>query len=255
MHYASRSLDQLLNEGWIKADLPPGTIEDGYAVLTKDDSVIAIAADGAKSSYLGTVESGCSWCQQYAFRRSDSYPNVGELWGYAGRTAIICGNSISENKTIWVMDWHSGAKAHAPVHLLETNKDRCSLTSQDIVSRFEEWARNGNNDAMWWLAWWFEGTNHPKSVWYYVAALRADPAGYDWAYERIADDARCPCMCKDVPMPDLAFLKEIPEINGRPIGRDWAQAVKMAETAIHLPADNQGQPQNVYKLDHQAPAD
>lgn len=160
---------------------------------------------------------------------------VGELWTYEGRTAVICGNCISENQTIWVMDWGSGARADAPVHKLTPRQDKESIGRNELESRFTEWAREGIPDAMWWLAWWFEGVNHPKSIWYYVAALRADPVAHGWAHGRIMDDARVTTMCEGVPPPCIEFLKDIPEMQGRSIGRDWVTAVANAEKAIHIP--------------------
>lgn len=166
-------------------------------------------------------------------KTSKSTYRVGELWTYAGRTAIICGNTIDEKNTIWVMDWDTGDCADAPVDLLEKRQDRMSLPESEILDRFEEWAREGNDYAMWWLAWWHEGTNHPKSVWYYVAALRAAPRHHGWALERIQSDARTPYMCEGVPAPDLTFLNNIMEMSGTGVGRDWAEAVRQAESAFH----------------------
>lgn len=147
--------------------------------------------------------------------------------------------TVSEDQTIWVMDWNSGDKVQAPVYLLEPREDRESLATEDIIHRIGVWARGGNSYAMWWLAWWFEGANHPKSVWYYVAALRANPSGHGWAHDRIRSDAQYPIMCKDVPAPDLVFLDGIPEINRLAIGQDWAEAVRMAEAAVHLPSSQE----------------
>ncbi len=162
---------------------------------------------------------------------------VGELWAYEGRTAVICGNCISERETIWVMDWESGARVDAPVLKLEPRQDQSSIEHDVLIARFVEWARAGNPDAMWWLAWRFEGKNHPKSVWYYIAALRADPKGHGWAHGRIMDDAHAAYMCKGVPWPCIEFLKDIPEMQGYSIGRDWVTAVANAEKAIHIPRE------------------
>lgn len=107
-----------------------------------------------------------------------------------------------------------------------------------LLDKFASWAREGNPHAIWWLAWWFEGVNHPKSVWYYVAAMRIDPDGHGWVQSRLASDARSAHMCEGVPKPDLSFLSEIPELQGSRIRPDWREALRNAESAIHLPAIN-----------------
>jgi len=167
---------------------------------------------------------------------SGLYPRVGELWDCAGEMAIVCGNRISEKGRIWLMAWNSGMSGRFRLPQMKLRDDRLSISMEAMVARLSEWARAGNAEAMWWLAWAHEGVNHPKSVWYYVAALRADPQAYRWAHERIVSDAYSATMCKDAPRPDLAFLQEIPEIQDAKILRDWASAVKMAENAVHHPA-------------------
>ncbi|WP_425952998.1 hypothetical protein [Ralstonia pseudosolanacearum] len=168
--------------------------------------------------------------------QSDLYPKVGELWNCQGRTAFVCGNSISESGRIWIADWDTGQRGDAKPEWLELRQDRRSLFEEDILAKFVPWSRAGNSDAIWWLGWWFEGVNHPKSVWYYVAALRADAKGHGWAFERIVSDARTAYMCAGVPQPDIAFLDEIPEMRGLPIQSDWAAAVASAEAAVHVAA-------------------
>lgn len=232
----NRHHQELMQQGFVAVTREGITLPDGYAILAQGNMYVAYSPEGSRSGFCGSYESAHGWVQHHAFSQSGMCPEVGELWNYAGRTAIICGNSVSEQKTIWVKDWNSGDRANAPVSELGLREDRKTLTEETIVSRFSEWARAGNSDAIWWLAWWFEGTNHPKSVWYYVAALRADPKAYGWARERIIDDARTPCLCKDIPTPEMAFLKDIPEIQGRAIGTDWAEAVAKAEQSVHVPA-------------------
>jgi hypothetical protein len=168
--------------------------------------------------------------------RSTLFPRVGELWNCESRTAIIAGNSISSSGRIWIMDSSTGERGDARPELLELRVDRLSLSEGELLQRFANWARQGNSDAMWWMAWWFEGVNHPKSIWYYVAALRADPKGHGWAQARIMSDARSAFMCRGVVEPDLAFLDNIPELRGERIGRDWKSAVELAEVARHQPA-------------------
>lgn len=164
-------------------------------------------------------------------------PRVGELWEYPGGTCIIFGNCVSERKTIWAMDWNTGARVDPLETALIGRADRDSLTETHINERVAGWAKNGNSDAMWWLGWWFEGRHHPKSVWYYVAAMRRDPEAFGWAQGRVSSDARSAYMQEAIPKPELHFLKEIPELNRRHIGSDWKAAVEKAETTEHVPAE------------------
>jgi len=168
---------------------------------------------------------------------SDLFPRPGDLWHCSGRVAVICGNGFHEYKDtrIWVMDWATGERASAgPEHLFR-RADRNSLSEADILARFGEWGRAGNADALWWLAWWFEGVNHKRSTCYYVAALRADPKGYGWAQSRIMSDARTAVMCEGVPVPDISFVATIPELSGKKIGDAWMEAVINAEIAVDVP--------------------
>jgi len=106
---------------------------------------------------------------------------------------------------------------------------------------------------MWWLAWWHEGKNHPKSVWYYVAAIRANPKKHGWVLDRLYGDARSACVCNGIPTPDLGFLANIPEITALQIGKDWEEAVRQAEQAEHVPAAEQRISQ-VHKVEYFAPS-
>lgn len=163
-------------------------------------------------------------------------PNVGELWTIRNRVAVVCGNTIRDDGTLWVMGWNSGVCGYFTLKEFIHRKDRFSVTDKKMVNRFSKWARSGNADAMWFLAWWFEGTNHPKSVWYYIAALRAYPKKHKWAYQRVIQDATHPICCQGIPLPDLQFLEKIPEIyEPKILSNKWQEAVKMAEEAIHTP--------------------
>lgn len=150
-----------------------------------------------------------------------------------GRKAFVAGNSIDDDGTIWLFDWETGDVAYLPVVLMTVREDRFLLSEENIVQRLQEWARAGNSDAMWWLGWWHEGKNHPKSVWYYVAALRANPKKHAWARWRICCDARSAYMGSDVPKPDISFLANITEMQGDTISTDWQGAIHEAEIAVH----------------------
>lgn len=168
-------------------------------------------------------------------KSSELFPNPGELWQCAGRVSVICGNGFNEDGRVWIMDWKTGASAYAwPAQLLRRH-DRHSLSRLDLLARFGEWARAGNASAIWWLAWWYEGINHFRSIWYYVGALRASPQEYGWAQSRIMYDARCAIMVADLPSPDTSFITAVPELIGMKIGDDWMAAVLNAECAMDIP--------------------
>lgn len=183
--------------------------------------------------------------------RSPLYPRVGELWDCEGRVAFVAGNFVDEDNDIWLFDWNTGDVGYRPVAGMSERDDRRLLTEEAIMTKMVEWSQR-SADAMWWLAWWYEGKNHPKSVWYYVAAMRADPKKHAWVLDRLNSDARSACLCEGVPTPDLGFLSEIPEMQGQGIGQDWLQALRQAERAEHVPAVNQTS-SRVRKVEYFAP--
>lgn len=162
-----------------------------------------------------------------------NYPKMGELWDCEGRLAFIAGTSHDEkNNRIWVMDWNTGEEGYALVVKLTLRDDRHAVSSDEIVNKFTQWALEGNTGAMWFLAWWYEGVNHQKSVWYYIAALRRNPSAYGWAYSRIVSDARNPIMCEGITIPSIDFLNNIPEFNKAQILSDkWHEAAVEAHAA------------------------
>ena len=247
-------LEKAVAGGYEHVILDGFNLPDGFAIIKKGEQHFGLRHDGQMSMPLKGTSRPLGWITQQVYQGSDKYPAVGEVWDYEGHAAIISGNSIAEDGSIWVMEAELGIRAQAYVVNLEPRKDRKSLDEAALIERFSSWARQGSPDAMWWLGWWFEGTNHSKSTWYYIAALRADPKGHGWARERIIDDARSACMCAGVPDPDLGFLSAIPEIQGKPIGSDWTEAVKQAELAVHVSAvkvrENNGRG---ILIDHKAP--
>lgn len=160
-------------------------------------------------------------------------PRYGQIWEFKGNQVCILGNYVYDDNTIWVADWKTGKRIHP--NLMElipiaiTEKD----TFSEVTERCTEWARNGNSSAAWWLGWRWEGINHPKSIWYYVAAIRLSPKYYGWALNRIQSDSIFGCMCSDTPQPDISFLKCIPEMAEGVIEKEWQVAISEAESAVH----------------------
>jgi len=188
---------------------------------------------GCTSEFTSAVYSDFKEAYDWVLAQVRFQPKVGSLWDYAGSIVVICGNSISKANTIWVMEWNSGGVAHAPLDELVARPDENGLSSDHLVGKFAEWARMGITEAMWWLGWWFEADHHPKSVWYYVAAMRGSPDKYGWALDRIAGDAQSEMRWRAELKPDLSFLADIPEIQTKRIGRNWREAVANAESAQH----------------------
>ncbi|MEM0550244.1 MULTISPECIES: hypothetical protein [Aeromonas] len=174
---------------------------------------------------------------------SQFYPRVGELWSCEGKTAVVAGNFAEEGRTLWVMDWETGERGDAPLASLLLRADRYSVDYEVLVERYAAWAREGNANAMWFLAWWYEVINHRRSTWYYVAALRAAPDQHKWAYSRIVADAHSPGrrICNGdgsvtvYPEPELDFLAKIPEMKEAKLYcGQWAEAVFEAESAPNI---------------------
>lgn len=141
---------------------------------------------------------------------SSSAPQPTELWQAPdGTIYFICGNWVEKGE-IWVINYSTGESNHIEVSTLtKTNSD---MSVEDKIETLRKYAKAGNADAMWWLAWWYEGTNHKASVWFYMAAIRKDPSNYLWAYERVISDAH-----HTFESPDISFLKDIYEFNVMPL--------------------------------------
>jgi len=142
----------LAGEGLARVEIDG--VPEGYGVVKKGDTFYGVSYDGWRSGPMQKIEQATSWIRHRALASSGNAPRYGELWAYADRTVIICGNSVDPGKTIWVMDWISGERLDASLDKLEIRPDRHSLTEAAIVERFSKWAEGGNQHAMWWLAWW-----------------------------------------------------------------------------------------------------
>jgi len=189
----------------------------------------------------------------------DRERRCGELWtlGKGGQVVVVLGNCVAANNTIWCAIDETGEQVRGVVSEMSFKEARAIEVT---VEKCQRWARAGNASASWWCGWWFEGVNHPKSVWYCIAALRREPEKHGWALSRIVSDSYHAAVCEGVAEPDLAFLNDIAEfrqvIGGVPKwGREqflsvcdefiegsdvqlgsWQEAIRHAEEAIHIPA-------------------
>lgn len=152
------------------------------------------------------------------------------------RTFLLLGNSIQNDDTIWCADWRTGKRFDVLNYLLRSLPDDQQVPTEEVEARMTQWARKGDADAAWWLGWWHDGTNHPKSVWFYMAAMRKDPKAFGWALERVYSDAKYAGTCEGVPAPDLDFLREIQEFDGAKEWGDWREAIAKSVVAVHIPA-------------------
>lgn len=160
-------------------------------------------------------------------------PAYGRVIQHEGGHVCVLGNSL-ENGLLWCASWPDGQRIDVePESLLSASE--LSVTVDQVIERVEAWARNGNADAAWWLGWLHAGVNLPKSIWYYLAAIRIDPRAHGWALGRIKGDALTGYLCRGVVHPDITFMKTIPEFFGKEIGGDWVTAIECAQQALHEP--------------------
>ncbi|TDR28944.1 hypothetical protein [Hydromonas duriensis] len=151
----------------------------------------------------------------------------------------VLGNSLQDNnKTIWCVSWdenapHYGARGYPLVKNLEFKE---TLDTHVLVDKMTAFAKAGHAHAMFWLGWWYEGVNHPKSTWYYIASMRADNEEHRWVFERLYGDTHYGAMCENVEYPSLEYLSEISEFNDFKVSLNWSEAIEKAEAAIHKPA-------------------
>jgi hypothetical protein len=165
-------------------------------------------------------------------------------YGDWARAAVVMGNCIGENGTVWCHDYKSGRRLDLNPKTLLIEPDQPG--TEKLLSTIETWAESGKSDAAWWLGWWNEGKNHPKSVWYYIAAMRMNQGAHGWAFGRLLTDTYNPVMCSHVPEPSLDFLDLIQEFRQYEAGErklaniqwgNWREAVAMAKKAVHTPRE------------------
>lgn len=156
------------------------------------------------------------------------------FYGDKTRIAVVMGNCLHENGTVWCHDLETGSRVDLSLDFL--HEDPAQLEPGVLVSIIEGWADYGNADAAWWLGCFYEGRNRPKSVWYYIAAIRMCPVGYGWALTRIYADACFPSLAAGVLSSELSFLREIQEFCGAGKFGKWKDAIAKAKEARHTAA-------------------
>ena len=162
----------------------------------------------------------------------------GQICLHEGVEVFILGNCVSDSGTVWTAERNTGKRRDPKVEELLFCETGLTLKQEfnELTSLAEKWAGDGNDDAAWWLGWLYEGTNHPKSVWYTIASIRMDRAAHGWALERLISDACHGIMCGGTPYPNIKFLHDIVEFNGNRQSTDWKSAVQKAKIAKHEPS-------------------
>ncbi len=173
-------------------------------------------------------------------------PRYGQLWRRpaSGRVAVILGNSIQRNNTIWVADNDTGEMNHLPISTLVPAANLPPQPLSSTVAKCEEWARNGNPDAMWWLGHFYEfggdeiDPNGKKALAYYMAAIRRDPEGFGDNFQRVYIDGQTlfeldvtPRLLNEASKFCAKFVEFTPEgVTGRGVRLGtWSQAIEIAE--------------------------
>lgn len=122
--------------------------------------------------------------------KSHAYSIAGyaELWRHKGQIFLIMGNIVQKREDgtlwFWTANWTSGERNDAAAVELEPYEG-CQPTLLEVVRQVGHWAREGNADAMWWLADFYEfgsretGANGGKALAYYLGAIRCEPRWYD----------------------------------------------------------------------------
>jgi len=169
----------------------------------------------------------------------------GSLWALRGKKSgaeplVVLGNVVNdETGTIWCAGWDTGTRYDLNPTELRRLPETKQPTWEEVCSRCAGWAAKGDHHSAWWLGWAYEGVNHARSIWYYVASLRMTRGKPSWAWPRIYDDTFSGSMCPNIPHPSLEFLKEIPEFNGAKEWGEWQPAIRHAEIAEHVPASEE----------------
>jgi hypothetical protein len=143
--------------------------------------------------------------------------------------------TYSTGELLWCANWETGATLDVPVDALVAVPAAEQPAFDQAYARIASWAEAGSSDAMWWLGQWHEGSEHARSIWYYIAAHRRDPAEHGWALRRNTANARFGLMCPGKPLPSLDFLRDIAEFRVGEVSTDWKAAERAAREAVDVP--------------------
>ena len=167
-------IEKLLSEGGHVVTLGKIKLPPDCAIVQSADGWYYGVVSRRGSMPLATLRQAHQFIKYQLRLASGVIPQCGELWDAPnGQSVIILGNTIRKDGTVWVADRETGKSEWLAIRKLR--KVEQSLPFREVVHLCEQWAREGDADAMWWLAWWYEmRRNGMKSVAYYVAALRRD---------------------------------------------------------------------------------
>lgn len=169
--------------------------------------------------------------------RREAYVRLCGVGGAEAGAAVLlmADPTYSSGELFWCANWETGATVEVPVGALIAVPAAEQPTFDQAYARIANWAEAGSSDAMWWLGQWHEGTEHARSVWYYIAAHRRDPANHGWALRRNTSNARFGLMCPGKPLPSLDFLRDIAEFRVGQVSTDWKAAERAARVAVDVP--------------------
>lgn len=141
-------------------------------------------------------------------------------------------SAAGKREKVWCALWRTGGRLDILPENLRALDPESQPAIDSILSRVSLWARKGNEDAAWWLGWWYEGTACCRSTWYYMAAMRLNPKALGWALQRTISDAVCGLTGSSPhPLMDIAFLGRLHEVVTRQWSTDWLGAIIAAEAA------------------------
>jgi len=173
-----------------------------------------------------------------ANRKPIQVPDYGQVFKVRGEAVCVLGNSLDDDGLLWCATWIGGLRRNLAPSAFK-RAERLPVATEQVVAQCEAWARAGDAEAAWWLGWWYDGSKHAKSTWYYIAAIRRDRDTHGWALGRVISDALYGVTCEGVPMPSLLPLHSIEEFQTRRISADWEEAIRAAEQVVDVPVSSE----------------
>lgn len=180
-------------------------------------------------------------------------PGYGSIWLFESVQILIMGNCTHQWRDgtvhVWAADWATGIRLDPDVSKLQ-EYGGAQPSLMKIVGRVSQWARDGNDDAMWWLGHFYEfgsreiSANGGKALAYYLGAIRRKLGVYDpeIIYRVLYDGfslfkAGHPPEVEDCTPTDadqfLLQFREYRDLDKReahyPDTADWAECIRIAE--------------------------